>query len=271
MTALANVALTNTLDEWRIRTNQIIVKLDQVESNSIVSVVSNTSTINVATSIYGNTVYLNSNAFPRTGGTITGEVYLSGNLTSKSVRFDSSENAILVSNVANSLNSQYISFRVNSAPVWALGRSNTGKFFLYDATTGQDVFNVTSNSNVTFSSAVTVANNLTITGSLFGGLPGGNLGNIMVDTITSGTRRALLLKASANTNPQEIVWAGPLNDLWGMGKNNTNKFYLYDNMVGRDIFSTTSGADIQFNVTTTIANNMSVSGNVTVTGVIDLL
>ena len=35
MPTLANVALTDTFDTWRIRTNQIIVSLNSVDTNAI--------------------------------------------------------------------------------------------------------------------------------------------------------------------------------------------------------------------------------------------
>jgi len=77
---LANVTLLNTFDEWRVRTNEIIYKLDAVETaNANVYFVSNTSTINVTGIVsIGNTVYIDSNAFPTTGGTITGDVVIGG-------------------------------------------------------------------------------------------------------------------------------------------------------------------------------------------------
>lgn len=82
MALLANVALTNTFDEWRVRTNQLIVKSNQLDTTDIVTFVSNTATINVSGEFrLGNTVYLNSNAFPTTGGTITGNTTFSANVT----------------------------------------------------------------------------------------------------------------------------------------------------------------------------------------------
>lgn len=85
MAALANVVLTDSFDTWRVRTNQIIVKLDQLETNAV-NIVSNTSVITVSgRGTIGNTVYITSNAFPTTGGTITGNVTITTNLTSGNV------------------------------------------------------------------------------------------------------------------------------------------------------------------------------------------
>lgn len=81
MVALANVVLSDTFDTWRTRTNQIIVKLDQLETNAV-NIVSNTSVITVVgRGTVGNTVYLSSNALPNTGGAITGSLTISSNLS----------------------------------------------------------------------------------------------------------------------------------------------------------------------------------------------
>lgn len=75
---LANVALTDTFDQWRTRTNQIIVNIDQIE-NANIRFVSNTSTINTSGNVrLGQTLYLNSNALPTTGGTIGGDLIING-------------------------------------------------------------------------------------------------------------------------------------------------------------------------------------------------
>lgn len=82
MALLANVALTDTFDQWRIRTNQLVVKTNDLETANIVTLVSNTATINVSGEFrLGNTVYLNSNAFPTTGGTITGNTTFTKTVT----------------------------------------------------------------------------------------------------------------------------------------------------------------------------------------------
>ena len=78
MVALANVTLLDTFDTWRTRTNQIIIKLDQLETNAV-NIVSNTSTITISgRGTIGNTVYVSSNALPNTGGTISGNLTIQG-------------------------------------------------------------------------------------------------------------------------------------------------------------------------------------------------
>jgi len=82
MAALANVALTNTFDEHRIRTNQIIFKLNEVETTPINFTSNTTNVLTVSASArLGNTVFLSSNALSRFGGTISGDLEITGNLT----------------------------------------------------------------------------------------------------------------------------------------------------------------------------------------------
>jgi cytoskeletal protein CcmA (bactofilin family) len=77
MALLANVTLLNTFDDWRTRTNQIIYKLDQIETNTL-NVISNTATINIRTS--ANIIFIDSNALSTSGGTISGNMNVSNNL-----------------------------------------------------------------------------------------------------------------------------------------------------------------------------------------------
>jgi len=104
MTLIANVALTDTFDIWRTRTNQVIVKTNQLDTANIITITSNTSTINVTGQFrLGNTVYLDSNAFPTTGGTISGNTTFTANATFNSnVSFNA--NVIFRSNTTFSSN-----------------------------------------------------------------------------------------------------------------------------------------------------------------------
>lgn len=78
MATLANVALTNTFDEWRVRTNELVFKTNLLDSGALVS---NSSVITVSGNPrLGNTVYLTSNAFANTGGTITGNTTFTANV-----------------------------------------------------------------------------------------------------------------------------------------------------------------------------------------------
>jgi len=80
MTAIANVSLNNTFQEQMTTLNQVIVKLAQVESNSV-NLVSNSSVIQLSGTIgTGNVIYITSNAYSDNGGTIGGNVVISGNL-----------------------------------------------------------------------------------------------------------------------------------------------------------------------------------------------
>jgi hypothetical protein len=46
--ALANVALTNTFDEWRIRTNQLVTEINDINSNASIKLVSNSAALSVS-------------------------------------------------------------------------------------------------------------------------------------------------------------------------------------------------------------------------------
>lgn len=46
--SLANVALTNTFDEWRVRTNQLVSEINDINSNSNIKLVSNSSSLVVS-------------------------------------------------------------------------------------------------------------------------------------------------------------------------------------------------------------------------------
>jgi hypothetical protein len=63
MTAIANVSLTNTFDEWRTITNQLVFLANEVEANgNLVRVQSNTSAITVTANIgRGDIIHVNAN------------------------------------------------------------------------------------------------------------------------------------------------------------------------------------------------------------------
>lgn len=97
--ALANVTLTNTFDEWRVRTNQIIYKQDELEgnvANALVGVASNTANaLN----------YANSSFLRLTGNTVTGNVIFQGNYTNISSNLTVTGNTTLAGriNVTNTI------------------------------------------------------------------------------------------------------------------------------------------------------------------------
>lgn len=77
---VSNVAITNTFDEWRIRTNQLITIVNRMEDANL-RFQSNSSVIQVyggAEARLGNVVYFTSNAMPTTGGVFTGNISFSG-------------------------------------------------------------------------------------------------------------------------------------------------------------------------------------------------
>lgn len=93
--ALANVALTDTFDTWRIRTNQLIVAADQ-SSSAIVTAFLASDTANAAFSKsnsanvlaftsfnHANVAFDKANsALPQTGGTVTGNIAFTGHTIS---------------------------------------------------------------------------------------------------------------------------------------------------------------------------------------------
>lgn len=81
------VALTNTFDDWRSKTNETIIAYNQLEAANIqfYSNTSNTLQINganVSNIRLSNAVYLSVNALPSTGGNLTGQL----NISSLSIR-----------------------------------------------------------------------------------------------------------------------------------------------------------------------------------------
>lgn len=83
-TPLTPVALESTFNDWRVRTNQIITKLESnviVQSlNSVIQI--NGPTSNTTNAALGGDFRLNisSNALATTGGTMSGDLQVSANL-----------------------------------------------------------------------------------------------------------------------------------------------------------------------------------------------
>lgn len=63
MTAIANVALTNTFDEWRTRTNQVITYVNDLDGDTkLINIVSNTDSLMVTANVGRNqTLYVRAN------------------------------------------------------------------------------------------------------------------------------------------------------------------------------------------------------------------
>lgn len=93
--ALANVALTDTFDTWRIRTNQLIVATEQASEAVLAAYAAfskaNSANVLAFTSFnHGNAAFdkansanvLAYNALPQTGGTVTGNIVFSGHTIS---------------------------------------------------------------------------------------------------------------------------------------------------------------------------------------------
>lgn len=86
MPITSNVSLTNTFDQWRLKTNETIEFYNQLELANInfISNTSNTIQFNGSNTLnvrMGNTIHITCNAVPITGGSITGNLAISSNLS----------------------------------------------------------------------------------------------------------------------------------------------------------------------------------------------
>ena len=88
--SLANLALTNTFNEWRIRTNQLVTEVNDINANTIATFVSNNAGLRITTSpIRKGNVYLQLNVSTVTSDTASFNLAsaLSVNLVSNNATF----------------------------------------------------------------------------------------------------------------------------------------------------------------------------------------
>ena len=88
--ALANLALTNTFDEWRIRTNQLVTEVNDINANNIATFVSNNAGLRITTSpIRKENIYFQLNVSTVTSDTASFNLAsaLSVNLVSNNATF----------------------------------------------------------------------------------------------------------------------------------------------------------------------------------------
>ena len=193
MTATANVSLNNTFQEQMTTLNQVIVKLAQVESNSV-NLVSNSSVIQLSGTVgTGNSIYITSNAFSANGGTIGGNVVISGNLQVKNT---TTLNTVCISNTATiSIANITNTFMVNSTTVmkdnvtsntYATMNCVTITTSLAVGTTiavsGNGAF---SGANNDFTGNVLVSKDLRVTGNIYGNVSVVNTANFMVTNLVA--------------------------------------------------------------------------------------
>ena len=193
MTAIANVSLNNTFQEQMTTLNQVIVKLAQVESNSV-NLVSNSSVIQLSGTVgTGNSIYITSNAFSANGGTIGGNVVISGNLQVKNT---TTLNTVCISNTATiSIANITNTFMVNSTTVmkdnvtsntYAIMNCVTITTSLAVGTTiavsGNGAF---SGANNDFTGNVLVSKDLRVTGNIYGNVSVVNTANFMVTNLVA--------------------------------------------------------------------------------------
>ena len=193
MTAIANVSLNNTFQEQMTTLNQVIVKLAQVESNSV-NLISNSSVIQLSGTVgTGNSIYITSNAFSANGGTIGGNVVISGNLQ---VTNTTTLNTVCISNTATiSIANITNTFMVNSTTVmkdnvtsntYATMNCVTITTSLAVGTTiavsGNGAF---SGANNDFTGNVLVSKDLRVTGNIYGNVSVVNTANFMVTNLVA--------------------------------------------------------------------------------------
>jgi hypothetical protein len=106
--ALANLALTNTFDEWRIRTNQLVTEVNDINANTLATFISNNAGLRITTSpIRKGNIYFQLNVSTVTSDTASFNLAsaLSVNLVSNNATFANTvaTNAYNQANAANVL------------------------------------------------------------------------------------------------------------------------------------------------------------------------
>lgn len=108
---IANVALTNTFDEWRIRTNQLVTEVNDINSNTALRFVSNNSVLNITSApLRKGNVYIDLTFSTNTSDTASNNI-----ASARSVN--------TVSNIATSaaINSSNAFDKANAANILAFG------------------------------------------------------------------------------------------------------------------------------------------------------
>lgn len=124
--SLANVALTNTFDEWRIRTNQLVTEVNDINSNVALRFISNNSVLNITTApLRKGNVYIGLAFSTNTSDTATNNIAAASSVNSVSnlavAAALNSNNAFNKANSANllahesNLNATYANTLANSA------------------------------------------------------------------------------------------------------------------------------------------------------------
>lgn len=108
--SLANISLTNTFDEWRIRTNQLVAEVNDINSNASVKLVSNSAalSISIASNRKSNS-YVDVRTSTNTSDTSSSNLAtaLSVNTVSNLVIALSASANISYNNLSNTVNSSY--------------------------------------------------------------------------------------------------------------------------------------------------------------------
>jgi len=121
---IANVSLTNTFDEWRIKTNQLINIVNDVEGGNLFRVTSNTSAITVSANVTrGGILYISANVSVSDADTST------ANIASANLANIINQRAVNAFDKANSAN--YFAYLVNANTVAAFDKANSANYFAY--------------------------------------------------------------------------------------------------------------------------------------------
>lgn len=263
--ALANIALTDTFDTWRIRTNQIIVSLDQantlaygVEANSIAGLVkanaANVLAFNtgIGANAWANTIGTSSNTYAdmRVGSANGWANFVGTSANARSIVIGSSGNAY----------AQFIGASANSYTNAAILSATTGTAQLAYANTIGARSNTWANTvgaasnNYTLSS-LSIANNYA---NVIGGRAnswantvGDSANNYANFTAASSNGRTLVIGAASNTWSNTI---GAASNTWA------NTIGTYSNAISIAAFNKANNA--LPNTTATLAGTLTTTGSV---------
>jgi hypothetical protein len=282
--ALSNVALTDTFDVWRTRTNQIIVLVEGIE-NSVVNRVDDTSTTNIAaasavktTYDYATLVGTSGNAFTTLVGTsgnafttLVGSsanayatlVGTSGNAFTTLVGSSANARANVVGSSANAYATVIVGAAFNQANL-APGISNTYTLSAFNQANAAYV--QANNARITANAALPNSTSSTVlAGNLHFSLSGSNTAPVITRAGTGNTTTGIFFPATRNTiaivaNTQYGVYVAPTGNV-GVGSTNTS----YRLHVTGDIYATgdiTAFSDVIGKTDiTTITNAMGIVNN----------
>lgn len=202
---IANVSLTNTFDEWRIKTNQVITIANEIDAGNIFTAASNTAAITVSANVTrGGTLYISANVATSDADTSVANI-ASANLVN--VINQRTVASFLKANSAN-----YFAYLVNANTNAAFGVANTA------TTIGSSAFDKSNTAYTIATAAYDQANNTSIGSTAF------DKANLSYDAAAAGfgvanTANNLASNAAVGTinfvatNGGDVIATGSLGDL----------------------------------------------------------